>query len=69
MRAFFYGLIGIFVTLILSELLNNSSNYIIYNQIIIQSVIICGCTGAIVSAIKSKEENIETKDDNYKTKE
>lgn len=61
MRGFFYGVVGLFVTLILVELLSDS-HYDSMN-IIIPSIIMCGCTGAIVSAIKSEKENTIRKDD------
>lgn len=61
MRVFFYGLVGLVMTLILGELLSNY--YYDSRNIVILSVIMCGCTGAIVSAIKSEKENTEGKDD------
>lgn len=56
MRGFFYGLTGLVVSLILFK-------YEVEN-IVILSTIICGCTGAIVSAMESEKENILTEDNN-----
>jgi hypothetical protein len=65
MRPFLYGLAGLMISLILIRLLSTSYYDVIH--IILPSIIICGCTGAIVSAIKSEKEKTTTKENTNET--
>lgn len=67
MRTFLYSLTGLIISSVLFYALSQSLGEELY--VIILSTIVCGCTGAIVSAIKSEKDTIITKESIDKTTE
>lgn len=55
MRTFLYGLVGLILSIFLFYLTERFGEY---SKIIILSTILCGCTGAIVSAIRTEKQNV-----------